>query len=390
VSEARAYDVVLLGATGFTGRLAAFELAARAAKEGARVALAGRSAAKLDALRDEIATWSGAPVDALEADVERPGSLAALAAATRVVATTVGPYARYGEPVVRACVEGGASYADISGEPGFVATTIARYDAAAAERGLRIVSCCGFDSLPPDLGVLFALQRLAPVTEAVSVEGLVRTGARFSGGTWHSAIGMLAELGTLRQQARALLELPRAPGRWVREQAPRVSWRRAQGVWAVPMPTIDPWIVLRSARLLPEYGPDFRYGHALGVPSLGLLAAGGLGVGALALLAQAKPTRELLLRLRAPGEGPSEAERAKGWFAVRILAESGERRVAVEVRGGDPGYTETSKMLAESALCLARDRLPERFGVLTPAAAMGESLVHRLQKAGIVFEEVEA
>ncbi len=390
MTDSRAYDVVLLGATGFTGRLTALELAARAAKEGARVALAGRSAGKLEALREEIAASCGASVDLIEADVAKPTSLAVMAAATRVVATTVGPYVRYGEPVVRACVEAGASYADITGEPGFVAATIARYDAAAAERGIRVVSCCGFDSLPPDLGVWFTLRRLAPITGALRIDGYVRTGANFSGGTWHSAIGMLSELRSLKEQARALIELPRAPGRLVREQGGGVSRQREAQGWAVPMPTIDPWIVLRSARLLSEYGPDFRYGHHMLVPSLALVAAGGLGVGALALLAQMRPTRRLLLKLRDPGEGPSEAQRARGYFKLRLVAETDQRRIVTEVRGGDPGYTETSRMLAESALCLARDPLPERYGVLTPAAAMGDALTLRLQKAGIVFEEVAA
>jgi len=162
----------------------------------------------------------------------------------------------------------------------------------------------------------------------------------------------------------------------------------------VPLPTIDPIVVRRSARALPDYGPDFRYGHFLVVA--GLPAAVGVVATAAATtaLAQVPPTRAALLRLGTAGDGPSAPRRARSWFRVRFVATAdagdGPQRVVTEVSGGDPGYDETAKMLAESALCLVRDELPDASGQLTPAQAMGDALVTRLTGAGITFRRVES
>ena len=161
------------------------------------------------------------------------------------------------------------------------------------------------------------------------------------------------------------------------------------GGWAVPLPTIDGPVVLRSAAALDRYGPDFTYGHNLLAKHLTTVGALGAGVGTGFALAQLPPTRKLLLKMKAPGEGPSEAKREQSWFKVIFVGEGGGKRVVTEVKGGDPGYSETSKMLAESGLCLAFDDLPERSGQVTTAVAMGDALLERLQKAGISFEVVE-
>jgi short subunit dehydrogenase-like uncharacterized protein len=164
----------------------------------------------------------------------------------------------------------------------------------------------------------------------------------------------------------------------------------AAGGWAVPVPTIDPQHVLRSARALDRYGPDFSYSHYLVIKRLSTLAGLGVGAGAVATLAQLPPTRKALLKIKDPGEGPSEEQRAKSWFRVRFVGESDGKRVVTEVSGGDPGYSETSKMLSESALCLAHDDLPQRSGQLTTAVAMGQPLIDRLTRAGIEFRVVES
>jgi short subunit dehydrogenase-like uncharacterized protein len=158
----------------------------------------------------------------------------------------------------------------------------------------------------------------------------------------------------------------------------------------VPFPTIDPQTVLRSARALDRYGPDFTYSHYLVIKHLASALGLGVGAGVAIGLAQLPPTRNLLLKLKDPGEGPSPEQQAKAWFKVRIAGTGGGRRVVAEVTGGDPGYGETSKMLSEAALCLAHDELPERAGQLTPAVAMGRPLIDRLKRAGIGFDVVEA
>jgi len=386
----REFDLILFGATGFTGRLTA-EYLARRDGEGARWAIAGRDGERLAALRDELAATSpsGGSVGTVEARLGDSASLVEMASRTRVLATTVGPYDRYGEEVLAACVETGTDYADITGEPRFVDRMRARYGERAAERGLRMVSCCGFDSIPHDLGALLAVRHL-PADRPVQLEGFVYGRGELSGGTWHSAVEAMARLG--RDDGERPRREPLPGGRRVRGLKPRIRYERRLGRWVCPLPTIDPLIVLRSARELPEYGPDFRYGHYLQIRSFPRLV-GLLGfAGGAFLLSRLGPTRRLLLSWRRPGEGPSEEERERGKFRVVLLGEAGDAEVRVEVRGGDPGYGETSKMLAESALCLAldRDRLPDRAGLLTPAVAMGDLLIDRLRAADVELEVVEA
>jgi short subunit dehydrogenase-like uncharacterized protein len=204
-------------------------------------------------------------------------------------------------------------------------------------------------------------------------------------------------MGRLRQGAaaarsRRALEPSIAAGRRVRGVAGRPHNEPLAGGWVVPAPTIDPVTVLRSARALDRYGPDFSYSHYLVTGSLATTAGLAGGVGAIVALAQLPPTRKLLLKFRDPGEGPSAEQRERSFFRLRLVADAGSpptQRLITEVSGGDPGYGETSKMLAESALCLAHDELPERAGQLTPAVAMGQPLIDRLVRAGILFRVVE-
>ena len=377
----RAHDVVLFGATGFTGGLTAEYLAEHAGPE-TRWALAGRNRQKLEALRDRLP----GEVPLLEADANDPDSLRAVAESARVVITTVGPYIRYGEPLVAACAAAGTDYVDLTGEPEFVDLMWLRHHEEAERSGARIVHCCGFDSIPHDLGAYFTVQQL-PEGVPLRVEGFVRAGGSFSGGTYHSAIENFARA---RKYMRARKERReregRARDRHVKVSMGRVRQERELGAWAVPFPTIDPLVVARSARALDRYGPDFSYGHYLLLKRLPMVAGLAGGVGALFALSQLPPTRKLLLSLRGPGEGPTPEQREKGWFRVRFRGEGGGKRVETEVSGGDPGYGETAKMLAESALCLAHDDLPSTAGQVTPATAMGDALLGRLQAAGIEFK----
>lgn len=380
------YHVVLFGATGFTGGLTA-EYLARAADSQTRWALAGRNPAKLEATRERL----GVPdLPLITADVTDPASLRRVAESAKVVISTVGPYIQYGEGLVAACAAAGTDYVDLTGEPEFVDLMWLRYHEQAERTGARIVHCCGFDSIPHDLGVLYTVNRL-PEDVPLQIEGFVRAGGTFSGGTYHSAVTIM---GRLRQGRQVAVQRKRLEG--------RPDGRSVKGVrglphhddtangWVLPMPTIDPQVILRSARALPRYGPEFSYGHyivAKRLASLGGLAA---GAGTLVALAQLSATRRLLLKLRDPGDGPTAEQRETAWFTVRFRGEAPDgTRVVTEVSGGDPGYGETSKMLGESALCLAHDDLPRRAGQLTPAVAMGEALIDRLVAAGIGFTTVD-
>jgi short subunit dehydrogenase-like uncharacterized protein len=388
-ASGRDHEIVVYGATGFTGALTAEYLARNA--PGLRWALAGRNRRKLEAVRARLAEIDPAlgSLDLVEADMDDPAALQAMAASTQVVITTVGPYLKYGEPVVAACAAAGTDYVDLTGEPEFVDRMWLGYHAEAVNTGARLVHSCGFDSIPHDLGALFTVNQL-PEGVPLKVEGFVRVGGTFSGGTYHSAVNAMSRLRQARQAAndRKRAE-PRPNGRTVGGIVGPP--RRANGGWAVPMPTIDPQVVLHSAAALERYGPKFRYGHYLTVKRLPMAAGLVAGTGTLVALAQLPPTRNLLLKLKDPGDGPTPEERDKAWFKVRFVGQApdDDSRVVCEVRGGDPGYGETSKMLAETALSLARDDLPETAGQVTTAAALGQALIDRLDTAGIRFTRVE-
>ncbi|WP_119731305.1 saccharopine dehydrogenase family protein [Thermomonospora amylolytica] len=387
----RGYDFVLFGATGFTGGLTA-EYLAEHAPPGARWALAGRSRAKLEAVRERLAAINAACADLplLWADATDPGSLREVAESARVVITTVGPYLKYGEPLVAACARAGTDYVDLTGEPPFVDLMYLRYHDEAVRTGARLVHACGFDSIPYDLGVYFTVKQL-PEGSPMRVEGFVRAHGDLSGGTLHSAIGVMADMRSMgrAEKERRRVE-PRPAGRRIRVSRRPVPHTRIGGGYTLPMPTIDPLIVTRSAAALDRYGPDFSYGHYVAVRRLATAAGMVAGSAATIALAQLPQTRDLLLRFRSPGEGPGPKQRARHWFKVTFVGEVTEgvnagQRVVTEVSGGDPGYGETAKMLAESAMCLAYDDLPETAGQVTTAVAMGDALTDRLVKAGISF-----
>jgi short subunit dehydrogenase-like uncharacterized protein len=385
----RTYDVVLLGATGFTGGLTADYLAAHG-PEGLRWAIAGRSKEKLEQVRERL----GVDVDLVVVDSSDEAGLREMAAQTKVVATTVGPYLEYGAPLVAACAQEGTDYLDLTGEPEFVDRTYVDHEATAEATGARIVHCCGFDSIPHDLGAYFTIQQLADavggeITTPVTMRGVVRSNGSFSGGTFHSALNAFSRVRQMREatQARKRLE-PRPEGRRSKAVAGKPGRDKLLGYWLVPLPTIDPFVVVRSGAALASYGPDFRYSHYAGTKTVRYAAGGAVGAGALAIAAQVPPVRNLLKKRVPQGTGPSEKHREKSWFTVEFVAETGATVVRTKVSGGDPGYTETAKMLAESALCLALDDNPPTAGQVTTAQAMGDALLARLEAAGITFERI--
>ena len=403
----RPLDVVLFGATGFTGRLVADYLAAQHARD-VKWAIAGRSADKLAKVKSELAKIDGAlsELPVLVGDSADKNAMAEIAKKTRVVCTTVGPYAKYGGPLAAACAENGTSYCDLTGEVPFIRKSIDQNHARAQETRARIVHCAGFDSIPSDLGVWILhehFQKLGKKLASASFFcGPMKGG--FSGGTVASmmeildAAGKDADLRKLVGDPYALLpdrEKDRGPdGQDQRD----VRFDERIGQWTGPfvMAAVNTRIVRRTNALLDfAYGKGFQYSEAMsfGPGPQGFVRAAGI-TGGLALfvgVASFEKGRVLLgPLLPAPGEGPSKENRDAGFFKVRIVGEGEGARVDAFVAGtSDPGYGETAKMLGESAICLAKDELPERFGVLTPASAMGTALVNRLRGAGMTFETKE-
>ena len=378
----RDFDIVLFGATGFTGQLTADYLA-RNAPDGLRWALAGRNPAKLEAVRDRL----GLPdLELLSADSTDADSLAAIAGRARVVISTVGPYLQYGAPLVAACANAGTDYVDLTGEPEFVDQMYLQHHETAVRTGARLVHACGFDSVPHDLGAFSAVQQL-PSDSPITLRGIVRSGGMASGGTIHSALGQFSRARQMRaaHSSRRRAEGKPGAGRSSRAVSGKPHRDRVLGYWLLPLPTIDPIIVARSGAALAAYGPTFRYSHYAGTKTLRYAAGGAALVTTLAAAAQVKPVRNFLLGKVSAGDGPDEAKRDKSWFTVDFVGEGGGQTVRTRVSGGDPGYTETAMMLAESALCLAFDDNPPTAGQVTTAQAMGDNLLARVQAGGLTF-----
>ena len=379
-TESRTFDIVLLGATGFTGGLIADYLATHA-PSAVTMAVAGRSPAKLD----EVIARSGGRFDSITVDATDPVGLRAMTGRCRVLITTVGPYILHGDPVVAACADTGTDYLDLTGEPEFADLTYLKHHQRATATGARLIHACGFDSMPHDLGVQFTVDHL-PEGVPLIVRGYLKMQGTFSGGTAASALEIMSRMRQGRTTHDIRLEVaPEPEGRKVTVVTGKIGRDASTGWWVVPMPTIDPLIVAESARQLPRYGPDFTYSHFMATDGAVATATILGGIGALFTAAQIPQARRALARLRPSGSGPTPEQRDKAWFRVRLVGEGGGRTVTTEVSGGDPGYSETSKMISEAALCLAIDALPETAGQVTTASAMGPALRSRLLAAGINF-----
>jgi short subunit dehydrogenase-like uncharacterized protein len=393
----REYDLILLGATGFTGRLVAGHLAGATARERRplRWALAGRNRDKLAAVAKELGEVPVLIVDALD-----PAGGAELARKAKVVCTTVGPYAKYGSAVVAACAEAGTHYCDLTGEVHWMRAMIDAHHERARQSGARIVHACGFDSIPSDLGTwAFQQEHIrrsgAPASRVTALFGETRGG--ISGGSVASgfAIAEAMQAPATRRTLRNPYGLdpdPDAP----RPPAPDVTsigWDARLRMFTIPffMAPTNSRVVRRAHALAGfPWGRDFVYREVMSTPgnALGLgLALGITGGLAAYALAMRQPRLRAMLQKRAPqpGAGPDERTRARGHWKVRFVDGEGRLLYVAADPAGDPGYASTARMLGESALCLANDELTSPGGVQTPSVAMGAPLLDRLRAAGLTF-----
>lgn len=412
MTSGREFDLVVWGASGFTGRLTAEYLLERyGAERSFRWAIGGRNHAKLEHVRKEIGAATGVDASGItillgdSADAE---SLKRIAAQTRVVCTTVGPYAQYGSPLVAACVGAGTHYCDLTGEAHWMREMIDSHQSTAESSGARIVHTAGFDCIPSDIGTYFVQQTMrgrhgvAAKHVALRVNDF-RGGA--SGGTIASMLAML-EAAEHDPEVRRVMADPYALNPEGQRHGPDRGeslgprFDEAFGAWTAPfvMAPINTKVVRRTNALLGNaYGADFRYDEAVltGKGPLAATRAAGVAAATVAVMGGLAfgPIRRFAAgRLPKPGEGPSKAQREAGFFDLTLLAEhptDPSKNLRARVHGDrDPGYGSTSKMLGESAVCLARDALDGvGGGFYTPAAAMGDALLPRLQKnAGVTFE----
>lgn len=408
----REFDIIVFGATGFVGKLTA-EYLAKHAPAGTKVALAGRSENKLAQIRFDLPEPANAwPL--VIADINSPASLDALAARTRVVCTTVGPYLKYGEAVLAATVNAGTDYVDLTGEVPFVRLSIDKFHDQAKANGARIVHSCGFDSVPSDLGAYLLYKQVSADNEGTMGDTtmvLRKFRGGVSGGTVDS-MRVIAKEAADAGTRRTLLDphaLSTEPGGYagIKRSAEPSDLALISGAKVDPslkgtlapffMASYNTRIVRRTNALLDgAYGDDFHYGETMyvgGVPFVSTAIAGAVAAGTAAFLGamSVTPIRKVLDRvLPKPGEGPNEKTREKGHFTTETYTTTttGKRYRSRMVAKGDPGYKATAVMLAESALSLAlnRDELPPRSGILTAAAAIGDVLIERLRAAGFKLE----
>ncbi len=404
MNSTRAFDLILWGATGFTGRLVAEYLYhTYGANQSLKWAMAGRNQEKLEKIRAEVADEN---IEIVIADSKDKASLDAMAQRTKVICTTVGPYAKYGSDLVATCVEHQTDYCDLTGEVQWIRQMIDQHHEAAQANGTRIVHTCGFDSIPSDMGLYFFQQKVRQFLGEYCHQVKFRLKAAkggLSGGTYASLANVLVEAEADKSIYKVLLN-PYAfnpPGEREgpdKKDLQKVVYDKDVGVWISPflMAPINTKVVRRSHALQGyPYGKDFRYdeaimtGKGIGGRMKGLMVMASTG----AMMA-AKPNsllkKGLDYFLPSPGEGPTLAEREAGFFNIALY---GKLKDGTLIRGKvtgdrDPGYGSTCKMLGESAVCLALDRAttPEVAGVLTPAVAMGDTLLQRLQEnAGLHF-----
>ena len=404
MAAAREFELVLWGAPGFTGQLVAEYLVRH--HPDTRLALAGRSREKLERVRAELAGLvpAAAELPLLVGDSFDRASLDAITSRAQVVISTVGPYAQYGEALVASCVANGTDYCDLTGESHFIRRMIDAHQSEAERTGARIVHCCGFDSIPSDLGTLMMQEEARarfgePLAEVRFYAGETKGGA--SGGTIASMMNMLDE--AKDPKVRRVLGDPYALNPEGERSGPDgsdrmgVRYDRDLGMWVGPfvMAAINTRVVRRSNALLDyAYGRKFSYSEEMsfGAGPRGLARATAVAgaLGAFVAGVSVAPLRKLMQKtiLPDPGEGPTREQREAGYFVVRLVGKTADGR---ELRGrvegvNDPGYGETAKMLSESALCLARDGVEAPGGIRTPASTMGMTLVERLRGAGMTFQ----
>lgn len=414
VNEKRSYAVVLYGATSFVGQITAHYLTEFLSnakdKNGANVtwAIAGRDEEKLNELQSKLAS----KVDIIIADSNDAASLDKMTKQTQVIISTVGPYLKYGEPLIKSCAHNGTDYVDLTGEAIFIKDMMDKYQDAAKQSGARIVNSCGFDSIPSDLGVYFTQQqaeeKFGSVCNVIHMRVKAAKGG-LSGGTIASMATIFEEVGQDKSRRKQvanpyLLNDDKDAPNVRQDNVSKPEYDDEHKRWLAPfvMASINTRIVHRSNQLLGyEYGRDFKYDEAMwmkdgvkGKLSSYAMSAGLLGFATAMMI---KPSRELLSKHVLPksGSGPSKEEQENGYFDIRLFGQTANNdTIHTKVTGDkDPGYGSTSRMLAQAALCLAQDISKKEVsgGFWTPASAMGDRLIARLEEhSGLRFEVVDA
>lgn len=369
----RKYDLVIFGATGFTGKIICSYINSHQDAKDLNWAIAGRNENKLKSILKSLGK-ANQQIDFLVVDSFKKESIDGMCKDAVVVVSTVGPYSIYGEYLVESCVKHGTHYLDLTGEPHFVNKVRERFSREAVSSGSIVLNCCGFESIPADIGSYIAVKRLKD--KDAQIENYLLTRGKISGGTWASFLNSLS--------SKSLMVQSNTKPKKKQKKTKKIFFNRRFKKWALVFPVVDRDIVRKSGRFF-DYGPDFSFRQFILFKSFSSMVAIVLGVMLISFFAKLGFIRDWLGSYIPSGAGPSESERKGHWFKSTFIAKSQNAKVEVEISGGDPGYEETAKFISESALCilLSKDKLVNDRGVLTSMECMGDLLISRLTSSGI-------
>ena len=366
------YDLIIHGATGFTGQLICDYLYKHNDSKAIKWAISGRNTSKLEPISKKY------NVDLFQVDSFENKALDLITSRSKVIISVVGPYAIYGKQLIESCVNNNCHYLDITGESSFVQYVKNKYSKKAIETNTILISCCGFESIPPDIGTYYSIKQLNE--ENIDIKCYMKTKGQISGGTWASFLN-ISSSGKIKKKIQ---------NNQTKKQGTKnkiLFYNKELKKWALIFPDIDQYIIRRSSKLIDGYGENVRFVKYMLFKSLFKVTALLVPLFFILFLAKFKFSKKWLESFIPSGTGPSEEARAKHWFEYTLIGKTEKQKIITTVKGGDPGYGETSKFVTEMglALILNKDQLNHNKGVLTPAACAGDVILKRLQKSGIEF-----
>lgn len=366
------YDIIIHGATGFTGQLICDYLYNHNDSKAIKWAISGRNTSKLEPISEKY------NVDLFKVDSFENKALDLITSKSKVIISVVGPYAIYGKQLIESCINNNCHYLDITGESSFVQYVKNKYSKKAIDTNTMVISCCGFESIPSDIGTYYSIKQLNE--ENIDIKCYMKSKGQISGGTWASFLN-ISSSGRIKKKIQN--NQPKKQG----AKNKILFYNKVLKKWALIFPDIDQYIIKRSSKLIDGYGENVRFVKYMLFKSLFKVVALLVPLFFILLLAKFKFSKKWLESFIPSGTGPSEEARAKHWFEYTLIGKTENQKIITTVKGGDPGYGETSKFITEMglALILNKDKLNHKKGVLTPAACAGDVILKRLQKSGIEF-----
>ena len=366
------YDLIIHGATGFTGQLICQYLYNHNDSKLIKWAISGRNISKLEAISKKY------NIDLFKVDSFEEKSLDLVTSKTKVIISVVGPYAIYGKRLIESCVNNNCHYLDITGESSFVQYVKNNYSKKAIDTNTILINCCGFESIPPDIGTYYSVKKLNE--ENIDIKCYMKTKGQISGGTWAS---FLNHFNGRKIKKKIQNNTPKKE----KTKNKILFYNKELKKWALIFPDVDQYIIRRSSNLIEDYGPNVKFVKYMLFKSLIKISVLLIPLFFISILAKFKPFKKWLESFIPSGTGPSKEDREKYWFEYILVGKTEKQKIITTVSGGDPGYGETSKFVAEMglALILNTNQLNHKKGVLTPAACAGDVILKRLQEAGIEF-----